>query len=108
MEHQDWKPVILRKKNTKAPPPKAPRNAKFKKMDSDDPDPPQTLNHSIKTCIQQGRVAKKMTQKQLAQELNLPVQTIAAYESGKAIHNKQILSKIGRVIGINLNKMKKN
>lgn len=106
MEHQDWKTVILRKKNTKPPPPKAPRNAKFKKMDSDDPEPPQTLNHSVKICIQQGRVANKLTQKQLAHKLNLPVQTIAEYESGKAIPNRQILSKIGRVIGINLNKMK--
>lgn len=106
MEHQDWKPVILRKNNTKPPPPKAQSNAKFKKIDSDDPKPPQTLNHSVKIRIQQGRVAKKLTQKQLAQKLNLPVQIIAEYESGKAIPNRQILSKIGRVIGINLNKMK--
>lgn len=104
MEHQDWKPVILRKKIYKPPPQKPPKNTKFHEIDGDNPKAPPTLDHSVKIRIQQARVAKKLTQKQLAQKLNLPVNTINDYESGKAVPNRQILSKIGRALGINLNK----
>jgi ribosome-binding protein aMBF1 (putative translation factor) len=38
--------------------------------------------------------------------VNLPVQTVSDYESGKAIPNRQILSKFSRILGINLNKIK--
>ena len=38
--------------------------------------------------------------------VNLPVQTVSDYESGKAIPNIQILSKFSRILGINLNKIK--
>ena len=106
MEHQDWKQIVFKKKKYKVPPPKPPKNSTFKKIDGDDPNPPQSLNHSIKLRIQQARVEKKLTQKQLAQKINLSVHTINEYESGIAIPNRQILSKIGRALGINLNKVK--
>ena len=45
-----------------------------------------------------------MTQVQLAQAINEKPQTIQEYESGKAIPNPQILSKMSRVLGVVLKK----
>lgn len=53
-----------------------------------------------KTQIQQGRQAKGLTQKQLAQQCNLPENVIRDYEQGKGIPKKQDLMKIGKVLGI--------
>lgn len=50
----------------------------------------------------QARTAKKMTQAQLAQQINEKPQTIQEYESGKAIPNNQILGKMERVLGVKL------
>ncbi|XP_068695025.1 endothelial differentiation-related factor 1-like isoform X1 [Montipora capricornis] len=52
--------------------------------------------------IQQGRVEKKLTQKDLSAKINEKPQVIMDYESGKAIPNNQILSKIERALGIKL------
>ena len=52
--------------------------------------------------IMQARTAKKMTQAQLAQQINEKPQTIQEYESGKAIPNNQILGKMERVLGVKL------
>ncbi|XP_031551928.1 endothelial differentiation-related factor 1-like [Actinia tenebrosa] len=52
--------------------------------------------------IQQGRLGKKLTQKELATKINEKPNVIIEYEQGKAIPNNQILGKIERVIGIKL------
>ncbi|RZC87010.1 hypothetical protein C5167_041942 [Papaver somniferum] len=46
----------------------------------------------LKKNIMQARLDKKMTKSQLAQE----------YESGKAIPNQQIITKLERVLGVKL------
>ena len=107
MNHQDWKPVIWKKQiKSSSSTHHIKGHSKIKNLDSDDPEPPKKLSHSVKIEIQKARSAKKLTQKQLANTVNLPVQTISDYESGKAIPNRQILSKIGKILGINLNKIK--
>ncbi|KAK6157320.1 hypothetical protein DH2020_011603 [Rehmannia glutinosa] len=64
----------------------------------------------LKKAIMQARMDKKLTQSQLAQ-LNLRVgvqiinekpQIIQEYESGKAIPNQQIISKLERALGVKL------
>lgn len=45
---------------------------------------------------------KKLTQKDLSAKINEKPQVIMDYESGKAIPNNQILSKIERALGIKL------
>ena len=52
--------------------------------------------------IMKGRNDKKMTQKELATKINEKPQVIQEYESGKAIPNNQITSKIERAIGLKL------
>ena len=50
------------------------------------------------------RTAKGFTQAQLAQQINEKPNVIQEYESGKAIPNPQILSKLSRVLGTQLKK----
>ncbi|CAL1386329.1 unnamed protein product [Linum trigynum] len=56
----------------------------------------------LKKAIMQGRMDKKLTQSQLAQLINEKPQIIQEYESGKAIPNQQIISKLERALGVKL------
>ncbi|RDX93534.1 Multiprotein-bridging factor 1b [Mucuna pruriens] len=56
----------------------------------------------LKKAIMQARMDKKLTQAQLAQIINEKPQVIQEYESGKAIPNQQIISKLERALGAKL------
>nr|XP_010924579.1 multiprotein-bridging factor 1b [Elaeis guineensis] len=56
----------------------------------------------LKKNIMQARMGKKLTQAQLAQLINEKPQVIQEYESGKAIPNQQIITKLERVLGVKL------
>lgn len=56
----------------------------------------------LKKKISQARLEKKMTQAQLAQQINEKPSVINEYENGKAIPNPQVLSKMSRVLGVQL------
>ena len=62
----------------------------------------KTVKTEVKKSIMQGRLAKKLTQAQLAQQINERPQVVQEYESGKAIPNQQILAKLERVLGVKL------
>lgn len=64
----------------------------------------ERVSSELKKQIQSARLAKKLTQAQLAQMINEKPQLINEYESGKAIPNPQILSKMSRVLGVTLKK----
>ena len=64
----------------------------------------EKVSSNLKTQIIQARTAKKMTQVQLAQAINEKPQIIQEYESGKAIPNPQVLSKMSRILGVVLKK----
>ncbi len=49
--------------------------------------------------ISQARVAKKLSQKQLAQQLNILPGVLQTYENGKALRNNSMLSKIEKALG---------
>ncbi|EXC00250.1 Multiprotein-bridging factor 1a [Morus notabilis] len=56
----------------------------------------------LKKAIMQARMDKKLTQSQLAQMINEKPQVIQEYESGKAIPNQQIITKLERTLGTKL------
>ncbi|XP_020266582.1 multiprotein-bridging factor 1a-like, partial [Asparagus officinalis] len=56
----------------------------------------------LKKNIMQARMDKKFTQAKLAQLINEKPQVIQEYESGKAIPNQQIITKLERVLGVKL------
>ncbi|KAH7842888.1 hypothetical protein Vadar_010974 [Vaccinium darrowii] len=70
-------------------------------------DETENLSHDrvpteLKKSIMQARLDKKLTQAQLAQVINEKPQIIQEYESGKAIPNQQIISKLERALGVKL------
>ncbi|KAJ8626621.1 hypothetical protein MRB53_019928 [Persea americana] len=56
----------------------------------------------LRKNIMQARMDKKFTQAQLGQLINEKPQVIQEYESGKAIPNQQIITKLERVLGVKL------
>ncbi|CAD6915038.1 unnamed protein product [Tilletia controversa] len=64
--------------------------------------PPPKVAPSVGRAIQQARMAKELTQKDLGTKINEKPQVIAEYESGKAVPNAQILSKMERMLGVKL------
>jgi ribosome-binding protein aMBF1 (putative translation factor) len=74
----------------------------FRELDSDDPPPPKQMDKSISISIQQARIAKCLTQKDLAKGLNIQASVITEYESGKVIPDHQLLRRIGGFLGVKL------
>jgi putative transcription factor len=60
------------------------------------------VDKSLSKAIMAARTAKKLTQKELATAINEKPQVVAEYESGKAIPNPQIISKLERKLGVKL------
>tara|TARA_R110001599_G_scaffold101423_1_gene259409 strand:- start:335 stop:658 length:324 start_codon:yes stop_codon:yes gene_type:complete len=105
LEHQNWDTIYFKldqhnkeKKEDKLKNKKGPSDSlsktdldtfKNKKVDA---------NFSKK--IIQSRNKKNLTQKQLAQMINVKPSVINEYESGKAIPNPAILNKLKRTLGI--------
>ena len=105
ISHQDWNTIYLHldknkkdKKDEKKNLKKGPSNNldktnidtfKNKKVDK---------NFSVK--IKNARNSKKMTQKELAQKINVKPAVINDHESGRAIPNPKILNNIKRILGI--------
>lgn len=52
--------------------------------------------------IQQIRMSKKITQKQLAQQLNVTPIVVQSHENGKAIRNNSTLAKFEKILGVKL------
>merc|ERR1712232_895689 len=65
-----------------------------------------TVSHDFKISLQQARLAKKMTQAQLATAINEKGSVINEYEGGKAIPNGAIINKLNGALGVRLPKAK--
>lgn len=82
-----------------------PRNAK--KLDEDSGNyKHREVSHDFKIALMQARMAKKMTQKDLAQAIQQPPAVIQTYENGKAIPDGQVIMKLNRVLGVKLPQIK--
>jgi putative transcription factor len=57
-----------------------------------------TVSLDVSKIIQQARQAKGFTQKELATKINEKPQVVNDYESGKAIPNQQVMSKLERTL----------
>ena len=86
MSGQDWEPVVL-KKETKP------------KSENKEKEPAQrVMTINIQNAIRQARTNVKMSQKDLAQKLNVNISVIIDYENGKAIPNNGFITKIEKVL----------
>ncbi|KAL2321248.1 hypothetical protein Fmac_030217 [Flemingia macrophylla] len=56
----------------------------------------------VRHAIQKARLEKKMSQAELAKQINERTQVVQEYENGKAVPNQAVLSKMERVLGVKL------
>ena len=83
---QDWVPVILKKEPVYI-------NSHKEKEPAQ-----RVMNINIQNAIKQARLNIKMSQKDLAQKLNVKIDVIIDYENGKAIPNNEFISKIEKIL----------
>jgi|TARA_B110000495_G_C22847936_1_gene494405 ribosome-binding protein aMBF1 (putative translation factor) len=114
MEHQNWETYILKgndfKKKQKEPllndknKPKinhqSIKDNKLEKKVEEGDMKHKKINPELSKKIQQMRLSKGLTQKQLANQLSLPQQTINEIETGKYIYNHQVINKVKRKLNI--------
>ncbi|GLJ17775.1 hypothetical protein SUGI_0310340 [Cryptomeria japonica] len=62
----------------------------------------QKISPEVRQAIQKARLEQKMSQAELAKRINERPQVVQEYESGKAVPNQAILSKMERALGIKL------
>lgn len=67
----------------------------------------QRVSYDFKTALQRARQAKKMTQAELAQKLNVKPSIVSDYETGRAIPDPQLVARMNRVLGVTLPKTRK-
>jgi ribosome-binding protein aMBF1 (putative translation factor) len=104
LDHQDWKTIVVKKpkenvKNTK----KKVNNDSQKKISVEKKAEEGNLEQKkytleLRQSIMKGRSVKSLTQKQMAQSINLPLQVISDIESGKGVYNPQHVNKIKRFL----------
>ncbi|CAN6442201.1 unnamed protein product [Victoria cruziana] len=62
----------------------------------------EKVSADVRSAIQKARVEKKMSQAELAKQINERAQVVQEYESGKAIPHQAVLAKMERVLGVKL------
>ncbi|XP_010911727.2 multiprotein-bridging factor 1c [Elaeis guineensis] len=62
----------------------------------------ERVGAEVRQAIQKARLAKKMSQAELAKHINERVQVVQEYESGKAVPNQAVLAKMERVLDVKL------
>ena len=104
MEHQDWNTVyVTPKKTNQESGGKNKQYVKSKEQKMNDAEEEGKLTHKkmdleFGKTLQKYRLSQNMTQKDIAQKLNIPVKDINEIESGKMKHNGQLMGKIKRLI----------
>lgn len=129
---QDWEPVVLHKSKAKAQDlrdPKAVNQAlrsgapvqTIKKSEGgsnkkaaappvnprklDEGTEPAALDRvglEVRHAIQKARLEKKLSQSDLAKQINERPQVVQEYENGKAVPNQAVLAKMERALGVKL------
>lgn len=102
MEHQDWKTLYVKKTNKNNKNNNSSKKGPSNSLDKTDIDSfkNKKISSDISKKILQNRNSKNLTQKQLAQLINVKPSVINDYESGKAIPNPSILNKLKKIIDI--------
>ena len=106
MEHQDWKTIYVKSNKhhdskTQTQQKQSHFNNFEKKLDKNIENGKmrtEKIDKDKSLSIQQKRQSKGLTQKDLANILNIPVKTINEIESGKGNKNPQIINKINRYL----------
>lgn len=109
---QDWETIVLKKtnlssnSNTSAET-SSRSNKHNNNKDDNEIEKPKKVSTELKIAIQQARMSKKITQKQLATMMCCQPSLINQYESGKVIPNNAFISKLEQKLGAKLPRIKK-
>jgi putative transcription factor len=95
---QDWTTIVLNK------PVKLPETTKPKPKEDV---PLMEVTVELKVAMQQARLAKGLSQKDLANKMCVPAQVIHSYENGKAIPNNAFIARMETFLGTRLPRIKK-
>jgi ribosome-binding protein aMBF1 (putative translation factor) len=91
---QQWDSIVLKKKT-----PLSTKSTKQRILTEEEKiERQKTITPVLRQNIQTTRIAKKLTQKQLAATAALPISTIQEYENGKRIFNEQEVKKLERAL----------
>jgi putative transcription factor len=116
---KQWETVVIRKKKSVSDAPKETQvkttqpkskglvntDINMRKLENDTENTAhERVSPELKKQIIQARIAKKLTQSELAQKINERPQVVQEYESGKAIPENKVLQKMSRVLGVTLKK----
>lgn len=112
MDHQDWEPVVLKKKTTKtkaettqiAIQPNKQNPDRVKINDEDDMPQVKTYGKEYGISVSKARVEKKLSQQQLANQINEKVDVVKSIENGKGTYNPNVAQKIFRILKVKRNK----
>jgi ribosome-binding protein aMBF1 (putative translation factor) len=103
---QDWNTIVIRKPNKEkeiVPKKKIENNEnKVTKIYDGDNEPeirPVIVSKELGQQIAKKRCDKKLSQKQLANTLSIPVSIISDYEQGKGVYNINYINKIKKHLG---------
>jgi len=97
MNHQDWSPVVLKKKSPVVHKPIS--NPKKEEKEEGFQEPPRFFSKQFGQNLSQLRQKQNLTRVMLAQKLNVKESVISSLENGTEVYNGQLLSKLKRVLG---------
>lgn len=123
---QDWKPVVFHKKSKPKTQAQAIRsgdritlvkkhgagknsqgpqtNVNLKKLEGEEPPKLKKYDVEFRRQLQQARQEKKLTQKELAQKVNVKPTVIADCESGKGVWDARLVSRMEKVLKTSLSR----
>jgi len=99
--HQDWKPVTWKKKAPPAPKETRKPSGQPSALD-DEPKNTRKITTDARKLIQQERLARGWSQRDLAQRINVRPEVIRDYENGSALPSGAVTQKLTRVLNIKL------
>ena len=104
-DFQDWEQVILTKKNVNS---KDKSNNSSNNKKNEDIITINKSNGDLRKALQNARLNKKMSQKEVAQKLNVKANLIMDYESGKTAPNNSFISKLEKLYNTKLPRVTKS
>ena len=98
----DIEPVVIRKKKVKSMVHRSKQASHQSKIEQSEIGKVDIIPRETAQILQKGRTAKGISQKQLAQQLNIPLKTIQAIENGKAPKNRALWQRVARFLGVKI------
>ena len=97
MEHQNWEPIVFTKTGGNKKKLKTKSRTKSKPKIEE----PKS-NVPVYKAIQKGRQLMKLSQKQLAQDMNIPIAFLKSFELGKSVPSNRVLQRMEKHIKVKL------